>query len=111
MGRKHNRAGGLKAEFGRSLDCLVWELRLMVVLAVAVVRGNSPASRRRHIEGRRVRFNDLRHTVASHPIVDIRLDGLQVSRILGHARTRMILDTYPHLFGPGAAWHRLESTD
>jgi integrase len=48
--------------------------------------------------GRRVRFHDLRHTFASHPIIDIRLDVVQVSRILGHARTSMTLDTYTHLF-------------
>jgi integrase len=48
--------------------------------------------------GRRVRFHDLRHTFASHLIIDIRLDVLQVSRILGHARTSMTLDTYTHLF-------------
>jgi integrase len=48
--------------------------------------------------GRRVRFHDLRHTFASHLIIDIRLDVAQVSRILGHARTSMTLDTYTHLF-------------
>jgi integrase len=47
---------------------------------------------------RRVRFHDLRHTFASHLIIDIRLDVVQVSRILGHARTSMTLDTYSHLF-------------
>lgn len=47
---------------------------------------------------RRVRFHDLRHTFASHLIIDIRLDVAQVSRILGHARTSMTLDTYTHLF-------------
>jgi integrase len=48
--------------------------------------------------GRRVRFHDLRHTFASHLIIDIRLDVAQVSAILGHARTSMTLDTYTHLF-------------
>jgi integrase len=47
---------------------------------------------------RRVRFHDLRHTFASHLIIDIRLDVVQVSRILGHARTSMTLDTYTHIF-------------
>jgi Phage integrase family len=47
---------------------------------------------------RLVRFHDLRHTFASHLIIDIRLDVAQVSRILGHARTSMTLDTYTHLF-------------
>jgi integrase-like protein len=49
-------------------------------------------------DGRRVRFHDLRHTFASHVIIDIRLDVAQVSGILGHARTSMTLDTYTHLF-------------
>jgi integrase len=49
-------------------------------------------------DGRRVRFHDLRHTFASHLIIDIRLDVVQVSRMLGHARTSMTLDTYSHLF-------------
>src|SRR6266536_4539879 len=49
-------------------------------------------------DGRRVRFHDLRYTFASHLIIDIRLDVVQVSRILGHARTSMTLDTYTHLF-------------
>ncbi len=49
-------------------------------------------------DGRRVRFHDLRHTFASHLIIDIRLDVAQVSRLLGHARTSMTLDTYTHLF-------------
>ena len=49
-------------------------------------------------DGRWVRFHDLRHTFASHLIIDIRLDVVQVSRILGHARTSMTLDTYTHLF-------------
>jgi integrase len=48
--------------------------------------------------GRRLRFHDLRHTFASHLIIDIRLDVAQVSRMLGHARTSMTLDTYTHLF-------------
>jgi hypothetical protein len=47
---------------------------------------------------RRVRFHDLRHTFASHLMIDIRLDVVQVSRMLGHARTSMTLDTYTHLF-------------
>lgn len=52
--------------------------------------------------GQRVRFHDLRHTFASHLIIDIRLDGIQASRILGHARTSMTLDTYTHLFEQAA---------
>jgi hypothetical protein len=30
--------------------------------------------------------------------IDIRLDVVQISRILGHARTSMTLDSYTHLF-------------
>jgi integrase len=46
----------------------------------------------------RLRVHDLRHTFASHLIVDLRLDVAQVSRILGHARPSITLDTYTHLF-------------
>jgi integrase len=49
-------------------------------------------------DGHRVRFHDLRHALASHLIIEIRLDVVQVSRILGHARISMTLDTYTHLF-------------
>jgi integrase len=46
----------------------------------------------------RLRVHDLRHTFASHLIVDLRLDVAHVSRILGHARPSITLDTYTHLF-------------
>ncbi len=46
----------------------------------------------------RLRFHDLRHTFASHMIVDLRLDVVQVSRILGHASVSTTLDVYAHLF-------------
>jgi integrase len=36
-------------------------------------------------EGSSLRFHDLRFTFASHLIVDLQLDVVQVSRILGHA--------------------------
>jgi integrase len=45
-----------------------------------------------------LRFHDLRHTFASHLILDLRLDVAQVSRMLGHARVTIILDVYTHLF-------------
>jgi integrase len=45
-----------------------------------------------------LRFHDLRHTFASHLIVDLGLDVAQVSRILGHARATITLDIYTHLF-------------
>ena len=59
------------------------------------------AVRRAGLDGRGrppLRFHDLRHTFASHLIVDLRLDVCQVSRILGHARTAITLDVYTHLF-------------
>jgi integrase len=45
-----------------------------------------------------LRFHDLRHTFASHLIVDLGLDVAQVSRILGHASIMITLDVYTHLF-------------
>lgn len=45
-----------------------------------------------------LRFHDLRHTFASHLIIDLGLDVAQVSRIMGHARITITLDTYTHLF-------------
>jgi hypothetical protein len=44
------------------------------------------------------RFHDLRHTFASHLIVDLGLDVAQVSRILGYASVTITLDVYTHLF-------------
>jgi integrase len=46
----------------------------------------------------RLRLHDLRHTFASHLIIDLKLDIAHVSRILGHARPSITLDTYTHLF-------------
>lgn len=48
-----------------------------------------------------LRFHDLRHTFASHLIVDLGLDVAQVSRIMGHARITITLDVYTHLFDDG----------
>jgi integrase len=45
-----------------------------------------------------LRFHDLRHTFASHLIIDLGLDVVQVSRILGHASASTTLDIYAHLF-------------
>jgi len=45
-----------------------------------------------------LRFHDLRHTFASHLILDLGLDVAQVSRILGHASITVTLDVYTHLF-------------
>jgi integrase len=45
-----------------------------------------------------LRLHDLRHTFASHLIIDLKLDIAQVSQILGHARPSITLDTYTHLF-------------
>jgi integrase len=44
------------------------------------------------------RFHDLRHTFASHLIIDLGLDVAQVSRILGHASVTTTLNIYTHLF-------------
>ncbi|MGN6258706.1 MAG: tyrosine-type recombinase/integrase [Solirubrobacterales bacterium] len=49
-------------------------------------------------ERRSLRFHDLRHTFASHLIIDLGLDVAQVSRILGHASITITLDVYTHLF-------------
>jgi hypothetical protein len=38
------------------------------------------------------------HTFASHLIIDLQLDVVQVSRILGHASVSTTLDIYAHLF-------------
>jgi integrase len=45
-----------------------------------------------------LRFHDLRHTFASHLIIDLGLDVAQVSHILGHAHITITLDIYTHLF-------------
>lgn len=45
-----------------------------------------------------LRMHDLRHTFASHLIVDLRVDVAQVSRILGHAQITTTLNIYVHLF-------------
>lgn len=49
-------------------------------------------------DGFRRRFHDLRHTFASHLIIDLALDVVQVSRILGHSTVSTTLDIYAHLF-------------
>jgi hypothetical protein len=41
---------------------------------------------------------DLRHTFASHLVIDLGLDVAQVSRILGHASVTTTLNIYTHLF-------------
>jgi integrase len=45
-----------------------------------------------------LRFHDLRHSFASHLIIDLGLDPAQVSRMLGPARITITLDIYTHLF-------------
>ena len=54
----------------------------------AATAGSTPAPR----------FHDLRHTFASHLIIDLGLDVAQVSRILGHASVTTTLNIYTHLF-------------
>ena len=50
------------------------------------------------VDGGRLRFHDLRHTFASHLIIDLGVDVVQVSRILGHASPSTTLDIYAHVF-------------
>jgi integrase len=49
-----------------------------------------------------LRLHDLRHTFASHLIIDLKLDPAHVSKILGHNRPSITLDTYTHLFHQAA---------
>jgi integrase len=59
-------------------------------------------------EGRpALRFHDLRHTFASHLIVDLGVDVAQVSRILGHASIAITLDVYTHLFDNARHAHEI----
>jgi integrase len=46
----------------------------------------------------RLRFHDLRHTYASHLIIDVGLDVVQASRLLGHASPATTLSVYAHMF-------------
>ena len=48
--------------------------------------------------GPSLRYHDLRHTFASHLILDLGLDVAQTSRILGHASATITLNVYTHLF-------------
>jgi integrase len=57
----------------------------------------------------RLRFHDLRHTFASHVIIDLRLDVAQVSRILGHAQVGTTLNVYTHLFDQVRHSHEVRS--
>jgi integrase len=50
------------------------------------------------VDGAQLRFHDLRHTFASHLVIDLGLDVVQVSRILGHASPSTTLDIYAHMF-------------
>ena len=45
-----------------------------------------------------LRFHDLRHTFASHLIVDLGFDVVQVSRLMGHASPSTTLNIYAHMF-------------
>jgi integrase len=47
-----------------------------------------------------VRSHDLRHTYASHLVVDLRLDVVQVQRQLGHSRPSITTDIYTGLIDP-----------
>ena len=50
------------------------------------------------LNGARLRFHDLRHTFASHLIIDLGLDVVQVSRLMGHASPSTTLNIYAHMF-------------
>ncbi len=56
-----------------------------------------------------LRFHDLRHTFASHLILDLGLDVAQVSRILGHAGVTVALDVYTHLFDDARHAHEIRT--
>lgn len=56
-----------------------------------------------------LRFHDLRHTFASHLIVDLGLDVAQVSRILGHASITITLGVYTHLFEDARHAHEIRA--
>jgi integrase len=43
-------------------------------------------------------MRDLRHTFASHLILDLVLDVVRVSKQLGNARPSITSDVYPHVF-------------
>ena len=65
------------------------------------VRGLDTAADRAKINGdgrQRISMHDLRHTFASHLILDLKLDVVTVSRQLGHARPSITSDVYAHLF-------------
>jgi integrase len=65
------------------------------------VRGLDKAADRAGLNGDqrpRVSMHDLRHTFASHLILDLKLDIVTVSRQLGHARPSITSDVYAHLF-------------
>jgi integrase len=51
-----------------------------------------------HVNGAWLRFHDLRHTFASHLIIDLGLDVVQVSRLMGHASPSTTLNIYAHMF-------------
>ena len=50
------------------------------------------------VDRARLRFHDLQNTFASHIIIDLGLDVVQVSPILGHASPSTTLSIYAHMF-------------
>jgi len=67
----------------------------------ATKRGLEAAAERGGIEADgkpKVTMHALRNTLASHLILDLKLDVVQVSRQLGHARPSIASDTYARLF-------------
>jgi integrase len=57
----------------------------------------------------RLRVHDLRHTYASHLITELRLDPAHVSKLLGHTRPSITLDTYTHLFNHATHAHDIRT--
>lgn len=57
----------------------------------------------------RLRFHDLRHTFASHLILDVGRDVVQVSRLLGHASPVTTLRVYAHMFDHARHTHELRA--
>jgi integrase len=73
---------------------------------LGIVQGK-PMSHRRSSElwdeartaaGIEIDLHELRHTFASHLILDLKLDVVQVSRQLGHSSPTITLNVYAHLF-------------
>jgi integrase len=45
-----------------------------------------------------VKLHECRHSFASHLVVDLGVDAVQVSKMMGHSKASITTDTYAHLF-------------